>query len=209
MNCEYCHKELVSATAYEDALYAIIGQWLCEHTCMPWYRFHPDYAAPEEQYGMIFISNYSIRHTSQETRQIGTDLSTANFCIAIDETEQFDLDLHVFKEAGEPIKCDQKSLTNNVQRSAVDLLKLVNNKLAVPDFTTPLQKVGINIECTDGINVKTNLRNKVWEYWAESNHRVTNCRKTSYPINGDELVYCVELCDGTPICKAKECREIN
>jgi len=201
--CEFCHKELVNANAYEDGLYSIIGQWLCEATCIDWFKFNPNIQKPEVQYGMMMINNYTTRNKDTMVRQIGEDLETANFCLAIEETEEFTLDLHVLQEQGDPVRCDQ-DMTKEWNRSASDVLKQISSRVDITEFNKLLEDNGIRISPTNLIQVSLEERKKVWENWAEASFEVVSCRKTSYPLDGDELVYCVELCDGTPICRAKE-----
>lgn len=202
--CQYCHKELVNANAYEDGLYSIIGAWLCEVTCIEWYRFHTNMKLPVgKQIGMIFIKDYYSKYQSSSTRQVGADIDTASFCLAVEETEMMTVDLHVIQEQGEPVRCDQ-TLASVWTRSASDVIKQINSLVISNDFNKSLKNNEIVISKTNKVDVSLNERNEVWEYWAEASFPVTSCRKTSYPLDGDELVYCVELCDGTPICRAKE-----
>jgi len=204
MDCQYCHKELVSPTAYEDGLYSIFGKFLCEYTCFDWFIFHPNFKPPiGKMYGMIYINNYVLSERKQELRQVGDDSNTAQFCLAFTEREEFDLDLHVFNEVGEPVQCLQSMEISQNARSGSDVLKDLNTRFMVSDYNQPLKDMGITVNSTSGISKKINEKNKVWHYWCESNHEVRSCRKTSFPVNGENLVYCVETCDGTPLCKVE------
>lgn len=201
--CQYCHKELVNSNAYEDGLYSIIGMWLKEATCIDWYKFNSSLRKPDEQFGMMFLHSYNQRNKSQKVVQVGEDLETASFCLAITETEELVMDLFVVQEQGEPVRCDQ-GLERVWSRSASDVLKQVNSRVDIVEFNRLLSDNQIRIATSPLVDVRIVEREKNWEYWSEASFQLTSCRKTSYPISGEELVYCVELCDGTPICKAKE-----
>lgn len=201
--CQYCHKELVNANAYEDGLYAILGSWLCDATCIKWYKFNSNLQKPGEQFGMMHLHSYNQQHPEVKTVQVGDDLETASFCMAVEEREDFFMDLIIVGEEGEPVRCDQE-LEKVWTRSATDVLKQINSRSQIVEFNRSLSDNNITVFRSPLVDSRFVERNKVWENWAEATFRVTSCRKTSYPINGEELVYCVELCDGTPICRVKE-----
>lgn len=200
--CQYCHKELTNANAYEDGLYQIIGKWLCDSTCIPWYRYNSNLHLGDQQYGMMFLHTYSPSQRTHRAVQVGEG-ENENFCIAIEETEDFFMDLMIVREQGEPIRCEQP-LADAVHRSASDLLKNINSIVGITEFTRDLRNNDIVIQPANRIENRIVMRDKVGEYLCEATFAVRSCRKTSYPVAGDELAYCFITCDGEPFCQARE-----
>ena len=210
MQCQYCKKELVSESAYEDAIYSRIIQWLNKYTCITWIRYSPDFKRPgdsDQQYGMVFIPEYRLRKGSSdyEINQIDDGNGGFAYCMTVNETESFTLDLHVLREAGAKARESQPDSSPTLNRSASDVLKQINAMLGVPEFTGDLATFGINLSRADSITVTTNQRENVWEWWAESSFEGTICKQTSYPIGPETLVYCVEDCNGKPLCLEQTC----
>lgn len=201
MNCEYCHKQLVNENAYEDGLYRMIGTFLCNKTCIPWFRFHPEFVAPKDtMYGMIHIGHYVSSQSSATLRDVEEADGTLSHCLALEEQETFMLDLHVFRELGEPVRLDQDQTPATVHKSAADILKMVNTYFTKQEFYEELRDQDLTVQRGKEIITTINHRNNRWEHWAEARHTVQSCRRTSYPIDGGELAYCVVTCDGKPLC---------
>lgn len=216
--CKYCNKNLVSENAFEDGIYRILIGWLNSITCIKWYRYYPEFRRPneqdgttDEQYGMVFIPRYR--------PMLGTNTSAIDHievnidgeiqtrpCITIDETEEFDLDLYVYRESGEAVRTDQTESSNQGLSSA-DVLKQVNILIGVNEFNRALSTADIKLNRADNIDVIVEKRESIWEWQSAATFTGTICRQVSFPIASEELIYCVETCDGQPVCIKRKCEK--
>ncbi len=208
--CKFCSKEQVSRTAYEDGLYNIIVEWLCERTCLKWYRLPIDFRRPDqdddEQYGMIDITDHRPNRGSYRQNLVDREDEEGNVttCVQVEKNKGITIELSVFREAGEKINCDQEPEDKQWVRSAVDILEQVNDIVGFDEFTHTLTTSGITIKRTDSINPDVREISEIYERFAVARFTADVCYTTSYQLNGDEQTYCVELCDGTPLCVAEK-----
>lgn len=158
---------------------------------------------------MIFLHSSTQTNKDQKVVEFSIDGSEeSSNCLVVDQKEVLMMDLIVCKEDGEFVRCDQSTLRKQ-STSSSDILKKVNVLCDIVEFTQLLVDNNIRIAEAEMIDTRVVERKKVPEYWSEATFKVTICRTTSYAIDGDQLTYCIQLCDGTPICQAKEYPDCN
>lgn len=216
--CKQCKKELTTPTAFEDGIYSILISWLNSVTCINWYRLYPDYERPknengsiDEQYGMIFISAYEPIQGSLSSELHSFDFDTGTeierrHCIIFNETENLTIELNVYRESGEAVRALQP-VDDNGGVSPANTLKQVNTFLASSEFTQALSTANIKMHRSANISVQVNKIQSIYEWSATAEFTARVCRQVAYPVADDLLIFCVETCDGTPVCITNECEE--
>lgn len=220
MICQHCKRSRLTQNAFEDGIYSILIAWLNSVTCINWYRYYPEYRRPDgeledeirdEQYGMLFIPRYRpvLATNSPEVERVEINQggeTEYGYCLNINETEEFDLDLYVYREGGEKVRTDQSG-ENQTGLSASDVLKQVNILIPAKEFNESLSTAGIKLNRTANIDVIVEKRESIWEWQAAASFTGQICRQVSFPVSGEKLIYCVETCDGKPVCIQKQCEE--